>query len=134
MKPKIVLRTRNPDTFLAGIMFVSQSHAFGKRGDRWVSGTLLPDGSYVDDYVTPTPLENLRERWRRKRREYVIGVDAELPPEVAEAITVKRGGVPVVTAAGDLLDHLGVVGGSVLFNFDDISYHSSGLEWPPEPS
>jgi hypothetical protein len=115
---------------VAGLAVASQG--LGRRGDRWVAGTLLPDGTYLDDYVEPGPLEWIRERWHRKRREYVIGVDLPLPPDVASAITAKRGSIPMVAAAGDLSEALGAVGASTLLNFHDVAYHPGGLAWPPD--
>jgi hypothetical protein len=131
LEPTIILRTRNQNTFLAALTFTRQ--ALGKRGGRWVSGTLLPDGSYLDgQFVPPTHLESIRERWRRKRREYVVGINAQLPPVLAAALTAKRGGIPVVSAAGELAEHLGAEGASVLFNFEEITYDAAGHTWPPD--
>jgi hypothetical protein len=132
LKPTIVLRTQSPNTFVAALTFASQ--ALGKRGNRWVAGTLLPDGTYLDDYVEPTPLESIRERWRRKRRKYVIGIDAQLPRDVAAALMARASGRPVVAAAGELAEHLGVVDASELFNFEEIKYDAAGLMWPPDGS
>jgi hypothetical protein len=115
---------------VSGLAIASQG--LGKRGERWVAGTLLPDGTFLDDYIEPGPLEWIRERWRRKRREYVIGAELQLPPEVASAITIERGGMPVLAVAGELSEALGAVGASMLTNFHDITYDPSGLPWPPK--
>lgn len=124
VKPTVVAWTSKIDT---AVQVAATLRAAGlKPQEDLVAGTLLPNGTFVDnDLLQPSPIEWFRERFGRRRRRFAIGVRLTIPDAKWEEEETKDGLLKTIAVAGLVWPGIDV---------QDIAIDREGLAWPPRPA